>query len=217
MNKRLDQQIKKMLPDATTSIQVLPQAPKIKLHLVNPELQLRHFDLDDLRAIWNHTAYWAFCWASGQALAAWIFSHPEEVKGKSILDFGTGSGVVAIAAKMAGARRVVACDIDPEALEATAINAALNQVDIELAGDLFSIDDSFDLLIAADVLYDRANLPLLNAFNRYAPDILIADSRVKEAELSPYIKFNSMESSTEPDLDELDEFRYVNFYRNHVS
>lgn len=214
MHKQLDQYIQKMLPDATTSIQVLPQAPDIKLHLVNPELQQKHFDLDDLRAIWEHTAYWAFCWASGQALSKWIFEHPEEVRGKSILDFGTGSGVVAIAAKMAGARRVVACDIDAEALEATRINARLNQVDIELAGDLFSINESFDLLIAADVLYDRANLPLLEAFKHYAPDILIADSRVKETELSPYIKFHNTESSTEPDLDELDEFRYVNFYRN---
>jgi predicted nicotinamide N-methyase len=214
MHNTLDIYIKKMLPSAKISVQSLPQAPQVKLYLVDPELQQQKFDLDDLRAIWNHTAYWAFCWASGQALAQWIFANPEEVSGKTILDFGTGSGVVAIAAKLAGAKRVVACDIDQEALDATHINAELNNVDIELAGDLFSITETFDLLIAADVLYDRANLPLLNAFNRFAPDILIADSRVKENELSPYVKFHHTQSSTEPDLDELDEFRYVNFYRN---
>ena len=61
---------------------------------------------------------WSFCWSSGQVLARWILEHKEVVAGRRVLDFGTGSGIVAIAAARSGARRVVACDIDPVSLQA---------------------------------------------------------------------------------------------------
>ena len=72
--------------------------------------------------------FWAFCWASGQLLARYVLDHPELVRGRRVLDFGCGSGVVAIAAALAGAESAVACDCDPLALEAARANAALNGV-----------------------------------------------------------------------------------------
>ena len=209
----LNNLIKNMLSDARISIQALPQCPDISLYLVDPVTMNRSFDLDEIRRIWEHTAYWAFCWASGQVLAQHILDHPELVKDKKILDFGSGSGVVAIAAMKAGAKQAIACDIDPDALISCAENAKLNGVSIELSDDLFTIQDNdIDLLIAADVLYDRANLSFLDTFFEYAQEVLLADSRIKDFSHPQYRHIRKQESFTVPDLDELNEFRYVNLY-----
>lgn len=213
MSNALTPLIQNMLRDAYVSQQALPQCPDISLWLVDPSTMNRPFTLDEIRAIWEHTAYWAFCWASGQVLAQFILDNPEWVKGKRVLDFGAGSGVVAIAAAKAGAKSVVACDIDADALISCQENADMNGVDITLSIDLFSLDkNDFDLLIAADVLYDRANLNFLPIFFEYAPNVLLADSRIKDFEHPSYEHLSTVSSFTVPDLDELDEFRNVNLY-----
>ena len=204
--------IKNMLPDAYLSKQSLPQCTDIKLWLVDPIPMQRRFSQDEILAIQAYPAYWAFCWASGQVLARYILDNPELVRNKRVMDFGAGSGVVAIACAMAGAKQVIACDIDPDALLSCQENAALNNVDYELHGDLFEFDQELDLLIAADVLYDKANLPLLNIFLEKAPEVLVADSRVKNFDFPPYQAIGRIDSFTVPDLDELDEFRLVNLY-----
>jgi predicted nicotinamide N-methyase len=204
--------IKNMLPDAYLSKQSLPQCTDIKLWLVDPTPMQRRFSQDEILAIQAYPAYWAFCLASGQVLARYILDNPELVRNKRVMDFGAGSGVVAIACAMAGAKQVIACDIDPDALLSCQENAALNNVDYELHCDLFEFDQELDLLIAADVLYDKANLPLLNTFLEKAPEVLVADSRVKNFDFPPYQAIGRIDSFTVPDLDELDEFRLVNLY-----
>lgn len=210
--------IKTMLSDAHVSPQVLPQCPEVSLYLVDPATMQREFSLDEIRSIWEHTAYWAFCWASGQILARHILQNPQLVKGKKVLDFGAGSGVVAIAAMKAGAKEVIACDIDQDALISCQENAKLNQVTLSISDDLFAIQDTdIDLLIAADVLYDRANLSFLDTFFDFAPQVLLADSRIKDFHHDRYTHIGKHESFTVPDLDELDEFRYVNLYNGAQS
>lgn len=204
--------IKNMLPDASLCAQELPQCREIKLWLVDPTPMQRQFSQDEILAIQAYPAYWAFCWASGQVLARYILDNPETVKDKRIMDFGAGSGIVAIAAIMAGAKQVIACDIDPDALLSCEENARLNNVEFELHPDLFTFDQEIDLLIAADVLYDKANLPLLDVFLDKAPEVLVADSRVKNFDFPPYQAIGKIDSFTVPDLDELDEFRLVNLY-----
>jgi len=212
-NSELDTLIKTMLNDAFVSVQIMPQCPQIPLYLVDPSTMDRPFSLDEVRRIWDHTAYWAFCWASGQVLARFILDNPHWVKGKKVLDFGAGSGVVAIAAMKAGAREVIACDIDPDALISCRENAKLNKVTLTLSDDLFAIEDNdIDLLIAADVLYDRANLSFLDTFFEYAPKVLLADSRIKNFQHDKYQPLDKVESFTVPDLDEFDEFRLVSLY-----
>lgn len=209
----LNRCLQKMLSDARLSEQALPQCPEIKLWLVDPIPMQRHFSQDEILAIQAYPAYWAFCWASGQVLARHIIDNPELVRNKRVMDFGAGSGVVAIAAMMAGAKQVIACDIDPDALLSCQENAKLNNVELELHGDLFEFDQEIDLLIAADVLYDKANLPLLEVFLKKAPAVLVADSRVKNFDFPPYQAIGQIDSFTVPDLDELDEFRLVNLYQ----
>ena len=213
MTEKLQQAIKQMLADARVTEQVLPQCPDIRLWLVDPQPMQRPFSAEETRQIEDYPAYWAFCWASGQAMAAYILEHPQSVAGKTVLDFGAGSGVVAIAAALAGAARVIACDIDPDALLACAENAALNGVELEYSDDFFQFPDTVDLLLAADVLYDRANLPLLDAFTTKAHEIWVADSRIRNFNVPPYEKTGQQNSCTVPDLDEAREFRQVSLYR----
>lgn len=209
----LTQCIHNMLADASLSIQALPQCPEIDLWLVDPKPMQRAFSQEEILAIQAYPAYWAFCWASGQVLARYILDNPEVVKNKRVMDFGAGSGIVAIAAMMAGAKQVIACDIDPDALLSCQHNAALNNVAFELHPNLFEFDEEIDLLIAADVLYDKANLPLLDVFLEKAHEVLVADSRVKNFDFPPYQHITAIDSFTVPDLDELDEFRLVNLYQ----
>lgn len=209
----LNTAIARMLADATVSAQRLPQCPEIELFLVEPETMRRPFSQEEIIHIQANPAYWAFCWASGQVLAREILANPHWVAGKKVMDFGAGSGVVAIACALAGAREIIACDIDPEALLSCQLNAQLNNVSYRLHGDLFQFDEELDLLIAADVLYDRANLPLLDIFRAKAKHVIVADSRVKDFNFPPYQAIGRVESFTVPDLDELDEFRWVNLYR----
>ncbi|WVM90642.1 50S ribosomal protein L11 methyltransferase [Halopseudomonas pachastrellae] len=71
-------------------------------------------------------------------LARWVLDNPAEVRGKRVLDFGAGSGVVALACRMAGASEVIACDLDAPALQACALNARLNDMRITLSDDYFT-------------------------------------------------------------------------------
>jgi predicted nicotinamide N-methyase len=100
--------------------------------------------------------YWAFAWGSGQALARYVLDHPDEVAGRRVVDFGAGSGIVAVAAAMAGAQQVVAVDLDPTALLACRANARENGVAIQVAR---ALPERCDLLLASDVLYEAVARP----------------------------------------------------------
>jgi predicted nicotinamide N-methyase len=202
-----------VIPNAGLTRQTLPNTP-IDLWLIPPDLPTEKMDDEVVRRIWSDTPYWIFCWASGLAMAQWLLAEPEIVRGKTVLDFGTGSGVVAIAAKLAGAARVIACDIDPVSLAATQANAALNAVELEYLADLYAQTEPVDVLLAADVLYDQSNRFFLDEFLTFAPDVWVADSRVKNFSHPAYDKAESRSASTWPDLDEAQEFRNVSFYRS---
>lgn len=205
---------RRSLPHAELLACTLPSANAIRLWLVNPEIMQSRLPEDVVLAIFEDPAYWAFCWASGQALACEILAKPELVSDKTVMDFGSGSGVVAIAAALAGAKKVIACDCDPGALLAIEANAELNQIELVLNGDYFADQHKVDVLLAADVLYDQENKPLLADFLTRADCVLLADSRVKNFSQAGYQHLAVRESITYPDMGELEEFRQVNFYSN---
>ncbi len=208
----LSSTLQRVLPSARAEWSALPDVPALGLYLINADFSSAALSRDEMLAVLDYPAYWAFCWASGQVLAAELLRHPGWVRGKRVLDFGCGSGVAAIAAARAGAARVIACDLDPDALLATRINAARNGVDVELSSDFDTVDAELDLILVADVLYDRANLPWLSRLLARAPQVLVADSRVRNFAEPGYRHLGSRQSSTWPDLDEFDEFRCVNLY-----
>ncbi|WP_421683573.1 methyltransferase [Stutzerimonas urumqiensis] len=184
----------------------------LRLWLIDAANMDRAFDADETRRILDEPPYWCFCWASGLVLARWIAEQPARVRGKRVLDFGAGSGVAAIAAARAGAAEVVACDLDPLALAACRANAELNGVQLGFSADFFAEADRYDLIIVADVLYDRANLPLLDHFLTRGREALVADSRVRDFAHPLYSRLAQFEACTWPDLAEPAEFRHVTLY-----
>lgn len=206
-----------IIPGGRLEIMPLPEVPEMRLLLLSADYPQGSLSESEMQRVMDNPLYWVFCWASGQVLARYILDNPSRVNGKRVLDFGCGSGVVAVAAALAGASEVIACDIDPLALEATAINAALNEVQVSLCRDYFSVSGTVDLVIVADVLYDRENLPWLRRFVDRAPQVLVADSRVKDFDFPPYHLVAQRDSCTLPDLDESAEFRDVRIYYAEAS
>lgn len=208
----LESRLNRTLPDARIEVQPLPGCASIRLGLLNPDFPVGPLPAEVMHAVIRQPAYWAFCWGSGLALARYLLANPAWVRGRRVLDLGPGSGVVAIAAALAGAARVIACDNDPDALAATAANAELNGVAVELADDLVQLEPGFDLLLMADVLYDRSNLPLLDQAAALASETLVADSRIVALPNPHYRLLLELEALTFPNLGEFDEFRTVRLF-----
>jgi len=209
---RLQAALDAVLPGARLEVTPLPGCPDLSLALLNADFPQEQLPPDSVQRAMDNPLYWVFCWASGQVLANHVLAYPEQVAGRRVLDFGCGSGVVAIAAARAGAAEVVACDNDPLALAASRCNAALNGVELTLADDFDAVAGDLDLILVADVLYDRGNLPWLRRFAQRAPRVLLADSRVKDFDYPPYRQVGRYASCTVPDLDEAAEFRDVRLY-----
>jgi len=133
--------------------------------------QIRLYQASDPIGLWEHTEraagrtgldppFWAFAWAGGQALARYLLDHPETVRGRHVIDIASGSGLAAIAAAKAGAAAVTAYDIDPLAVAAIGINAAVNGVTVmAVCADVLDGDGpafpGTDLVLAADAFYER--------------------------------------------------------------
>lgn len=213
LNTNLNKTLKKGRVTATT----LPDCPAIILNLFDPEVLEGPLSHDEAQAVVAEPAYWSFCWASGQILAQYILDNPESVRAKTVLDFGSGSGVVAIAAAKSGAKEVIACDIDQDALDACFANAELNDVQLTLSDNFFALEREVDVITAADVLYDKDNYGLLDIFARQCSQVLLADSRVKILPSDEYQLIETKEARTCPDLNEFEEFNKVRIYVSNLS
>ncbi len=140
-----------------TAIVAPPMVPEIRLHLATEVTPIWQATEESLARSALPPPFWAFAWAGGQALARYLLDHPAEVAGRFVLDFGSGSGLVAIAAAKAGARFVLAAEIDHFAAAAIAVNAALNHVAIAVAtvDVIDAADGRWQLVTAGDVCYER--------------------------------------------------------------
>jgi len=154
-----------------------PLVPEIRLHLASEVIPLWRKTEEELAEIGVPPPYWAFAWAGGQALARYLLDHPGIVANKRVLDFGSGSGLVALAAAKAGAAHVSAADIDPFAIAAIARNAAVNNVNVEtVTQDMIGTDDRFDLILVGDMCYERPLAERLMTWLKTArADVLLGD------------------------------------------
>jgi predicted nicotinamide N-methyase len=141
-----------------TEILSPPLVPEVKLHLAAESVPLWQKTEEELGEIGLDPPFWAFAWAGGQALARYVLDRPSIVRRRSVLDFASGSGLVAIAAMKGGAARVIAADIDEFALSAIDLNAALNAVAVETIGDdlLACSPPSVDVILVGDLFYEKA-------------------------------------------------------------
>ena len=181
-----------------TVIARAPLVPEIALHLAT-----------EITPIWQATEawlaeqnieppFWAFAWPGGQALARAVLDDPKLVAGKRVLDFAAGCGIAAIAAAQAGAALVEAAEIDPLALAAVRLNAALNGVSVATPpGDVVGAPCRWDTVFAGDVCYEAPMtahiLPWLRSLVAAGAEVLIADpgrAYLPKAGLAPIARYS---------------------------
>ena len=140
-----------------TAIAAPPLVPEIRLHLATEVTPIWQASEESLARGAVPPPFWAFAWAGGQALARYLLDHPGTVAGRFVFDFGSGSGLVAIAAAKASARQVLAAEIDDFARAAIAANAALNDVVVEVmtADAIDAAGPGWQVVTAGDVCYER--------------------------------------------------------------
>jgi len=164
----------------TTPLPV-PSVPEIRLWQASEVTPIWEMTEADLARQQLPPPFWAFPWAGGQALARYLLDHPDAVRGRCVVDIASGSGLVAIAAALAGAAAVTANDIDPYSAAAIALNAELNGVSVAVEpGDLLSgAPRPADLYLAGDIAYEKSmSAAMLSFFRRAAAQgssILIGD------------------------------------------
>jgi len=142
---------------ANTRLQAPPHTPELRLHLADEVTPIWRMTEEELGEIGLPPPFWAFAWAGGQALGRYLLDHPDEVAGQRVIDFATGSGLVAIAAMKAGAASVLAADIDPFCAAAVSLNAEANGVTVGFtdANLLDAAPPAADLILAADICYEK--------------------------------------------------------------
>jgi predicted nicotinamide N-methyase len=140
-----------------TRPQAPPHTPELTLYLADEITPIWKLTEEALAEIGLPPPFWAFAWAGGQALARYILDHPESVAGKRVIDFASGSGLVAIAAMKAGAASVLAADIDVFCEAAIGLNAELNAVAVAFTevNLLDAPPPVVDVLLAGDICYER--------------------------------------------------------------
>jgi predicted nicotinamide N-methyase len=165
---------------ANATLSAPPHVPELRLHLADEAHDLWKKTEEELAGIGLPPPFWAFAWAGGQGLARHVLDHPSLVLDRRVLDFATGSGLVAIAACLAGAVDIIAADIDPFCRVACRLNGAANGVECAFSDeDLIGTDDGWEIVLAGDVFYDRelaARLtPWFSSLHRRGAEVLVGD------------------------------------------
>ena len=167
---------------ANTRLLALPLTPEIRLMLADEAVPIWKKTEEELGLLGLPPPFWAFAWAGGQALARYLLDNPALVSGKRALDFASGSGLIAIAAALAGAAEVEASDIDAFAIAAIQANAAENGVLVApRLENMIGLDEGWEVVLAGDVAYEKdladAATHWLAGLARRGATVLIGDPR----------------------------------------
>lgn len=164
-----------------TGIVTPPLCPELRLRLAEDMERAWQAMEESLGVARMPPPLWATAWPGGLALARYLLDHPELVRGRRVLDLGSGSGLCAIAAALAGAAEVRASEIDAMARLAIALNAELNGVAVEIDGrDLIGRPQAPPLVVlAGDLWYERLfaerATPWLQTLARAGCTVLLGD------------------------------------------
>ncbi len=176
-----------------TRLAPVPLVPELRLHIAADAIDL--WERTEQQGGPEHLPppFWGFPWAGGQALARYLLDNPGTVRHRSVLDIGSGSGLVAIAAMRAGAAAVTASDIDPLAAAAIALNCAANGVrPAVIVGDVLGTvapggggtgpaedPGAAGVVLAGDAFYERSLagrlLPFLQRSRAAGTVVLVGD------------------------------------------
>ncbi len=161
---------------ANTRLIAPPLVPEVTLHLATEVVPLWRKTEEELEVEGVPPPYWAFAWAGGQALARYVLDHHNDVAARDVLDFGSGSGLVAIAAAKAGAQSVLAADIDRFAIAAIRLNAGVNGVHLLMTrDDVIGAPGTWQTILVGDMCYER---PLAERLMAWLTQRARAGSRV---------------------------------------
>jgi predicted nicotinamide N-methyase len=143
---------------ANTRLQRPPHVAEIELHLADEITPIWKLTEEALEEIGLPPPFWAFAWAGGQALARYVIDNPQVVAGRRVIDFASGSGLVGIAAILAGAKDVLCADIDSYCAAALDLNTAANQVTCSYT-DVDLLDAAppawAEVILAGDICYEK--------------------------------------------------------------
>jgi len=202
---------------ANTALVSPPLVPEVKLHLATEVVPLWRLTEEELQAQGVPPPYWAFAWAGGQALSRYVLDNPKTVAGKDVLDFGSGSGLVAIAAAKAGAMRVLAADIDSYAHAAIKLNAVANSAILSATtSDLLGSDGNWRVILVGDMCYERPLaerlLDWLTDRVRHGATVLLGDPGRSYFPKGGVEKLSTYRVQTTRDLED-QEIRQTSVYR----
>ncbi|MBL8922229.1 MAG: methyltransferase [Myxococcaceae bacterium] len=169
---------------SVTAVTSVPLVPEVKLHLLSPEHPLWTASEDEAARHGLEAPYWAFAWPGGQALARWVLDHPALVRGRRVLDVGSGGAIEGLAAVHAGAAAVLCADVDPVACCCAGLNAALNGWAVEvLVADVLTLAPASlacDVVLVGDLSFDEAItarlVPWLRAHRALGRTVLVGDA-----------------------------------------
>lgn len=202
-----------------TALRRPPSLPEVALHLADEVTRIWELTEEQMSRVGLDPPFWAFAWAGGQALARYLLDHPEEVIGRRVLDLASGSGMVAIAARLAGAASALAVDIDPFCAAAVAVNAEANGVTVDYSGRDLLADDvgvlrvdadlvGVEVVLAGDVSYEYGMSGRMHRWLRAASDagvrVLIGDPGRRYLPEDGLVQLATYDIVTTPDLEESD-------------
>ncbi len=184
-----------------------PLVPEILLHLAEESVPIWQKTEEELKELNVPPPYWAFAWAGGQALARYLIDHPQLSRGKTVVDLGSGSGLAAIAAAKAGAKTVLAADIEPMALIACRLNAEANGVALAVTGDdlLARPAAGAELILIGDLFYERELAERVLAYIASAPSsavVLIGDPERSYFPCDRFVRLQTYEVPVTRDLED---------------
>src|SRR4051794_13880289 len=202
-----------------TALRRPPSLPEVALHLADEVTRIWELTEEQMRQVGLDPPFWAFAWAGGQALARYLLDNPDAVAGRRVLDLATGSGMVAIAARLAGAASALAVDIDPFCAAAVEVNAAANGVQVDYSDrDLLSDDVGVlrvdpdlvgvEVILAGDVSYEYGMSGRMHRWLRAASAagfrVLIGDPGRRYLPEDGLVQLAGYDIVTTPDLEESD-------------
>ena len=193
-----------------TRLGPVPGFDDVQLHLADDALELWREVQIETGDPDTPLPFWAFAWGGGLAIGRYLLDHPEAVAGRRVLDFGSGSGLCAIAAMLAGATEATGADVDALAVAAIGLNARANGIRVTaIQRDLLGDDPpDTDVILAADCWYEAAFagrvLPWLHRAHDAGIDVLVGDPGRRYLPVEQLTELATYDVRTTTELEDLD-------------
>ncbi len=200
--RELQQHLQALVPNIVLRWQPVP-GTEIAGFLLEEASASTPVPRESFSQVMDSPPFWSLLWPSGNLVCRFLAGNPELVRGRTCVDLGCGSGLVAVTCARAGAQ-VVAADIDPLSTRASRLNSLANDVNVRLTD--FWHPEPCDTLILADFLYDDTNIPTLLEFRKVCQEIFVLDCRLEELDIESFQYLGSCVGVAVPDLDPHGEF-----------